>query len=199
VKDVTHVINYSLPRELDNYVHRIGRTGRSGKKGIAMSLVTPSHRGLVGRIEKMTKSRMQEGRIPTRKEIASKKVSQILERFHNQSAFTRAVELMSDGWKEALESMSKEELAGRFLSMQFPELFGEREREAAPPAKRDFPRVLKVETMAAAPSAAPSPPSKDEKKFYGAPRGDSRAPFGGKKKSKKAKRQLNWDRPLTRG
>ena len=73
VKDITHVINYSLPRELDNYVHRIGRTARSGKTGFAMSLVTPSHRGLIGRIEQMTKSKMREGRLPTRREIGAKK------------------------------------------------------------------------------------------------------------------------------
>src|SRR6185436_2629877 len=78
VKDITHVINYSIPRELDNYVHRIGRTARSGKAGMAMSLVTQSHRPLIRRIEQMTKSRMKEGKIPSRKEIGAKKVLQIL-------------------------------------------------------------------------------------------------------------------------
>lgn len=126
VKDVTHVINYSLPREMDNYVHRIGRTARSGKKGFAMNLVTPSHRGLISRIEKMTKSRMREGKIPTRKEIGSKKVSKILEQFKGQASFARAIELMDERWKSVIAAMTPEEIAGRFLSMTFPEVFGER-------------------------------------------------------------------------
>ena len=53
VKELTHVVNYSLPRELDLYVHRIGRTGRGGKEGVALSLVTPSHMGILYRIEKI--------------------------------------------------------------------------------------------------------------------------------------------------
>ena len=123
VKDVTHVINYSLPRELDTYVHRIGRTARSGKTGVAMSLVTPSHRVLVGRIESMTKSRMKEGKIPSRREIGTKKVSHVLAPFSAQKDFTRAVEVMSAEWKESLAKMTPEEVAGRFLAMRFPEIF----------------------------------------------------------------------------
>ena len=73
VKDVSHVINYSIPRELELYVHRIGRTARSGKKGIAMSLVTPSHRPFIARLEQITKSKIKEGVLPTRKDIGIKK------------------------------------------------------------------------------------------------------------------------------
>lgn len=129
VKDVTHVINYSLPRELDNYVHRIGRTARSGKSGFAMSLVTPSHRMLINRIERMTRSRMIEGKIPTRKEIGSKKIAQALDSFQAQTSFGRAVELLDDKWKESLANMSPEEIAGRFLTHMYPELFNEPVRE----------------------------------------------------------------------
>ncbi len=127
VKDITHVINYSLPRELDNYVHRIGRTARSGKTGVAMNLVTSSHRILINRIERMTKSRMLEGKLPTRKEIGTQKVSKFLTRFQTQKYFNRAVELMDDDWKSALSEMSKEEVAGRFLAIAFPEVFQERD------------------------------------------------------------------------
>ncbi len=130
VKDVTHVINYSLPRELDNYVHRIGRTARSGKTGFAMSLVTPSHRVLVGRIEKMTKSRMREGKVPTRREIGAKKIAKVLSNFEAQQTFIRAVELLDQPWKDALSKMTSEEVAGRLLSMMFPEVFaGNLDRE----------------------------------------------------------------------
>jgi ATP-dependent RNA helicase DeaD len=135
VKDITHVINYSIPRELDNYVHRIGRTARSGKTGFAMSLVTPSHRSLIPRIERMTKSKMREGRLPTRKEIGAKKVSKILAKFQEQTAFARATELLSAEWKTTIAGMTNEEIVGRFLSLSFPETFC----EAAPDASREAP------------------------------------------------------------
>ena len=126
VKDITHVINYSLPRELENYVHRIGRTARSGKTGFAMNLVTPSHRGLVSRIEQVTKSKMREGKLPTRKEIGTKKVTGILKKFEAQSAFARATELMDESWNTVIAGMSPEEIVGRFLSLTFPEVFEEK-------------------------------------------------------------------------
>lgn len=129
VKDITHVINYSIPRELDNYVHRIGRTARSGKTGFAMSLVTPSHRGLIGQIENLTKSRMIEGNIPTRKEIGSKKVAQHLEKFLSQNTFNKAIEVMDEQWKSAISKMTSEEVAGRFLAAIFPEVFNEGPKE----------------------------------------------------------------------
>lgn len=125
VKDVTHVINYSLPREMDSYIHRIGRTARSGKAGIAMNLVTPSHRGLVSRIERVTKSKMKEGTIPTRREIGAIKIARILKSFQAQDAFTRAVSLMDTEWKTAIAEMTPEEVAGRFLFMMYPEVFVE--------------------------------------------------------------------------
>lgn len=129
VKDVTHVINYSIPRELDVYVHRIGRTARSGKAGKAISLVTPANRNLIARIEKMTKSRILPGRIPSRKEIAAKKVSQMLEKFESVPNPDRAVELIGDDWKATLKNMTPEEIAARFIALLSPEVFADREKE----------------------------------------------------------------------
>ena len=129
VKDITHVINYSLPRELDNYVHRIGRTARSGKTGIAMNLVTASHRRLVFQIENMTKTRMVEGKIPTRREIGARKVSRKFESFNDQPYFERALEVMDDQWKEALAKMTPEEVAARFLTSMMPEVFNDKQSE----------------------------------------------------------------------
>ena len=121
VKDITHVVNYSIPRELDNYVHRIGRPGRSGKSGIALSLVTNSHRQLIGRIENMTRSRLKEGKVPTRKDIALKKVGKALTVFQAQGPQGRIMELLGDDWKASLADLSKEEVVARFLAQMFPD------------------------------------------------------------------------------
>lgn len=126
VKDVTHVINYSLPRELDNYVHRIGRTARSGKSGVAMSLVTKSHFHLLQKIERMTKSKFKEGVIPSRRTIGLKKINQMLPPFSEQPGYTRAIELMDQSWKDAISKMSSEEVAARFMALLYPYVFSEK-------------------------------------------------------------------------
>jgi len=137
VKDITHVVNYSLPRELDSYVHRIGRTARSGKTGVAMSLVTPSHRHLLSKIERMTKSKISEGVIPTRKSIGAKKIATMIGQFTDQEAYKRALEVMEQDWKDAVAGKTPEEVAARFMALMFPWVFAEEKRpqmarEAAP-------------------------------------------------------------------
>lgn len=123
VKDITHVVNYSLPRELENYVHRIGRTARSGKTGVAMSLVTPSQERLIGQIERITRSQMKEGRIPSRKDIATKKVSAFLTKFQAPVQMDRVVPLMDQSWQDALQNMTSQEVAAKFLAILMPEVF----------------------------------------------------------------------------
>ena len=185
VKDVSHVINYSLPRELDNYVHRIGRTARSGKAGYAMSLVTPSHRGLVRRIEQMTNSRMKEGKIPSRKEIGAKKVSKILANFQAQDSYARAIELMDASWKEAITKMTTEEITGRFLTLMYPEVFAEREQAEA---TRQLPRTTDgpVSVIKLPHRARREEPRGDEQ-----PRRDRRAPWSSPRPNFKKTKQFS--------
>lgn len=59
VDDVSHVINFDMPRKADIYVHRIGRTGRAGKKGIAISLVEAHDMGVIGKIERYTEQKLK--------------------------------------------------------------------------------------------------------------------------------------------
>ena len=189
VKELTHVINYSLPRELDSYVHRIGRTARSGKTGLALNLVTASHRGLIGRIEKATKSRMREGRIPTRKDIGTKKITQTLTRFQDQKSFVRAVELMDKPWKDAIAEMNRDEIAGRLLSMMFPEIFN-MEREA--------------QTEAAAPNPNAAYPKRNEyrtesKGRYGRDRSTGGSSGGYSGRSERSDRSERTERPARFG
>lgn len=122
VQNISHVVNYSIPRELDSYVHRIGRTARSGKSGVAMSLVTPANRRLIERIEQMTKSKMQPGKIPSSKDIGMKKVSALFERFDGQADYARVIDLLSDEWLARIQKMRPEEIVGRLLGVFMPEM-----------------------------------------------------------------------------
>ena len=69
IEDISHVINYDLPYDVESYVHRIGRTGRAGKAGTAISLITPAEGWRLNRIEKFTRHPIAKAELPTRKEI----------------------------------------------------------------------------------------------------------------------------------
>ena len=79
INDISHVINYDLPFDIEYYVHRIGRTGRAGKTGIAISLITPAEQGRLRRIEKFTKQLITRTKLPTEKEILERREDSLIE------------------------------------------------------------------------------------------------------------------------
>jgi ATP-dependent RNA helicase DeaD len=82
IEDISHVINYDLPYDVEAYVHRIGRTGRAGKKGIAISLITPAERWRLGRIEKYTRQEITKAKLPTEAEIRQYREDQLIDQVH---------------------------------------------------------------------------------------------------------------------
>ncbi len=77
VENVTHVINYELPQDIESYIHRIGRTGRANKEGLAYSIITPKERGMLRQIERVTKSTIKKAEIPTLKSIEKAKLEML--------------------------------------------------------------------------------------------------------------------------
>jgi ATP-dependent RNA helicase DeaD len=72
VENVTHVINFDIPQDPESYVHRIGRTGRAGKRGLAMTLVTPPEFKLLKQIEKETKAKLISKEVPSLADVAER-------------------------------------------------------------------------------------------------------------------------------
>ncbi|MDN3311429.1 DEAD/DEAH box helicase [Microbacterium oryzae] len=75
VDRITHVVNYDIPIDPESYVHRIGRTGRAGRTGDAISFVTPRERRLLGAIERATRQPLTEMRIPTVEDVNSTRLT----------------------------------------------------------------------------------------------------------------------------
>ncbi len=73
IETVTHVINYDIPTDVESYTHRIGRTGRAGREGDAITLVTPREIGQLRFIERSTKAQIQAMRLPTDADLATRR------------------------------------------------------------------------------------------------------------------------------
>lgn len=104
IDNITHVFNYDLPTDLEAYVHRIGRTGRAGKDGIAISLLTPGERGRLRRIEAYTKQNVTQFELPSEDQIFSIREKRLvdklkvwLERDRGKRELEIAEQLVADG------------------------------------------------------------------------------------------------------
>jgi ATP-dependent RNA helicase DeaD len=73
IEDMSHVINYDVPYDAEDYVHRIGRTGRAGKTGVAITLVTPRERRWLRTIETFTGQRMTQAKLPTPADVYARR------------------------------------------------------------------------------------------------------------------------------
>jgi ATP-dependent RNA helicase DeaD len=80
VEGIEVVFNYDLPYDAEDYVHRIGRTGRAGRTGLAMSFVSGREIFAIRQIENYTRHRMRRGRVPSEPEVEEAKVNQLLSR-----------------------------------------------------------------------------------------------------------------------
>jgi hypothetical protein len=88
----------------------------------------------------MTKSRMKEGKIPSRRDVGSRKILKILGTFHEQKNFARAMELLGPDWKAVAANLKPEEIIARFLSMLAPDVFDEQREKQKPLHQAHVPR-----------------------------------------------------------
>lgn len=109
VNDLTHVINFSLPQDNESYVHRIGRTGRGGNKGIALSIIEPGEQRRVRDIERITKAKIEKIKLPEVSEIlnvltekAFGKFDDAIESFNSEddASYQSFIEKFADRSKE---------------------------------------------------------------------------------------------------
>lgn len=109
VDNLTHVINYGLPQDIEAYVHRIGRTGRAGQNGIALSIIEPSERRKLGAIEHITKAKIEKGLLPTADELKEVLVRKELKQI--------------DQWlSDAIETDRENDLGFKVFTDKFAEL-----------------------------------------------------------------------------
>jgi ATP-dependent RNA helicase DeaD len=102
IKNVTHVINYGIPQHPDSYVHRIGRTGRAGKSGMAITLVTPREYKHLRLIEKTARTIIDRKKLPSSADVVMAKEKNIVRdisgiiRGNRHEGYLKTVKALSD-------------------------------------------------------------------------------------------------------
>jgi ATP-dependent RNA helicase DeaD len=119
VNDVTHVINYNLPDEIENYTHRSGRTARAGKKGVSICIINMKEVGKIRIIERIIKKKFIQGTVPTGFEACEKQLFSLVKKVHDVEVNESAIERYMDKINEELKDLSREDIIKRFVSTEF--------------------------------------------------------------------------------
>ncbi len=134
VKDLTHVINHSLPWDVESYIHRIGRTARNGKEGSAISLINPRQVSSLRRLQNVTKKNLEKGKVPTADEVALIRLQKFMGKLavvmtdgrKYKIALQMFTELVQKD-KSGLLNLASPELLARVITALHPEMLAEKD------------------------------------------------------------------------
>ncbi|PUZ27098.1 ATP-dependent RNA helicase DeaD [Chitinophaga costaii] len=121
VDSVTHVINYELPDDVENYTHRSGRTGRAGKSGVSIAIITGRDVGKIRQIERVLGKKFVKAEVPDGFAVCEKQLFGLVHKVHNVTVNDEQIEPYLERIYEEFQQMSKEELIKRFASLEFNE------------------------------------------------------------------------------
>ncbi len=119
VKELTHVINYDLPDEIEIYNHRSGRTGRAGSRGLSLSIINMKERGRMKRIEKNLGRKITETGVPGKQEICEAQLLYLIEKVMTVNVDEDMIAPYMGVIAEKLAGFTGEELVKKFVSLEF--------------------------------------------------------------------------------
>ncbi len=119
VDDLTHVINFGLPDDIENYTHRSGRTGRAGKKGTSISIVHIREKHKIRNIEKEIGKEFVEGKIPTAQEICQKQLYKVMDQIVKVDVNDEEIAPFMQDINRYFEYVEKEDLIKKIVSLEF--------------------------------------------------------------------------------
>ncbi len=119
VDDLTHVIHYKLPDQIENYTHRSGRTGRAGKKGISVAVITNREKNKIRPIEGKIKKQFVQKKVPSGQEICEVQLFSLIDKIHDIEVNEKEIKDFLPDIYQKLEGLDREELVKRFVSIEF--------------------------------------------------------------------------------
>ena len=121
VDNLTHVINYNLPEDIESYTHRSGRTGRAGREGISVAIINSKEKGKLRRIEKTIKKEFQYREVPGGEEVCRAQLLWYADKVLAAEPKETLVKYQNELY-EKFEHLTKEELLQKILSYEFGKL-----------------------------------------------------------------------------
>jgi ATP-dependent RNA helicase DeaD len=122
VDDITHVINYQLPDEIETYTHRSGRTGRAGKSGISMVIVSKSEVRKIKSIERIIQKEFIKKEVPSGMEICEVQLKALANKIHD-TEINHEIDPYLNDINTLFEDVTKDELIKKFFSVEFTRFF----------------------------------------------------------------------------
>ena len=119
VDDLTHVINYGLPDDIENYTHRSGRTGRAGKKGTSLSIVHSREKHKIRNIEKEIGKQFEQGTIPSAEEICKKQLYKVMDQIVKSDVDEEQIAPFMQDISRYFEYIDKDDLIKKIVSLEF--------------------------------------------------------------------------------
>lgn len=121
VNNLTHVINYNLPDDIENYTHRSGRTGRAGRKGISVAIVHSRERSRIRNIERQINRTFVQQPVPSGLEVCQSQLFSLINKIQNatESLDRTQIEPYLPTIMEQLKDISREDLIINFVSQEF--------------------------------------------------------------------------------
>jgi ATP-dependent RNA helicase DeaD len=119
VSNLTHVINYKLPDQIEAYTHRSGRTGRAGNKGISIALITNKEMGRLRPIERKINKKFEKKEVPTGEEICKNQLFSLINNVKETEVNHDQIDTYLESIYSSLEGLNREELIQKFVSVEF--------------------------------------------------------------------------------
>ncbi|TVR76179.1 MAG: DEAD/DEAH box helicase [Chitinophagaceae bacterium] len=119
VTELTHVINYNLPDESEVYIHRSGRTGRAGKKGISLAIISKRDVYKLKQVEGKLKRKFKHLQVPTGKEVCERQLYNIANKLKDMQVNESQIQPYMQNVYELLGEMSKEDIIKKLVSYEF--------------------------------------------------------------------------------
>ena len=119
VDDLTHVINFGLPDDIENYTHRSGRTGRAGKKGTSISIIHIKEKHKIRNIEKEIGKKFVEAEIPKAEEICKKQLYKVMDQIVKTDVDDEEIAPFMQDISRYFEYIDKEEIIKKIVSLEF--------------------------------------------------------------------------------
>jgi ATP-dependent RNA helicase DeaD len=123
VRDITHVVHYSIPDDAEVYTHRSGRTARAGKAGVSMVILGPKDMMRLRQMEKQLKFKFQQGNVPSGSMIAETKLRHFFEKIARADPKLDRIGILLQELQPMLDGLDRDALIQKLVWLEFERLF----------------------------------------------------------------------------